>query len=125
MSHKIIYKEESYEIIGICTEVHRILGKGHSEDVYKDALEYEFQQAGITFSRETQNKINYKDIVLPHHYYADFVAGDKIILGVKAIELLTSSHIKPALNYLAVSNLNLGLLVNFGRDSMEYQRVVL
>jgi len=125
MSHKIIYKEESYEIIGICMEVHRILGKGHSEVVYKDALEYEFQQAGITFSRETQFKINYKDIILRHRYYADFVVYDKIILEVKAIEELTSSHIKQTLNYLAVSNLNLGLLVNFGRDSLEHERVVL
>lgn len=125
MKSKILFKEESYRIIGICMEVHRILGKGHSEVVYKDALEYEFQNANINYSREMQFKISYKDILLPHHYYADFVVGDKIILEVKAIEELTSSHIKQTLNYLAASKLKLGLMVNFGQDSLEHERVVL
>ena len=75
-------------------EVHNILGKGHSEVVYKDALEYEFQKAGIFYSRERQYKIGYKDSVLPHQYNADFVIYEKIILEVKAIEALTSSYTK-------------------------------
>ncbi|MCD4747688.1 MAG: GxxExxY protein, partial [Bacteroidales bacterium] len=90
MTEKIIYKEESYKIIGICMEVHSILGKGHSEVVYKDALEYEFQVAKIPYSREKQYEIEYKSIILPHHYFADFVVYNKIILEVKAIETLTS-----------------------------------
>ena len=125
MTEKIIYKEESYKIIGICMEVHSILGKGHSEVVYKDALEYEFQIAKIPYSREKQYEIEYKSIILPHHYFADFVVYNKIILEVKAIETLTSSHIKQTLNYLAASKLKLGLLVNFGEDSLTYKRIVL
>ena len=125
MTEKIIYKEESYKIIGICMEVHSILGKGHSEVVYKDALEYEFQVAKIPYSREKQYEIEYKSIILPHHYFADFVVYNKIILEVKAIETLTSSHIKQTLNYLAASKLKLGLLVNFGEDSLNYKRIVL
>ncbi|HBX52827.1 MAG: NADH:ubiquinone oxidoreductase [Bacteroidetes bacterium RIFOXYA12_FULL_35_11] len=121
----IIYKEEAYQIIGICMEVHRILGKGHSEVVYKDALEYEFQKNNIEYSREKQYKIKYKDILLPHYYNADFVVFDKIILEIKAIELLTDSHLKQTLNYLAASRLNLGLLVNFGQDSLIHKRVIL
>ena len=121
----IIYKEEAYQIIGICMEVHRILGKGHSEVVYKDALEYEFQNTDIEYSREQQYKIKYKKIILPHPYNADFVVFDKIILEVKAIELLTDSHIKQTLNYLAASKQKLGLLVNFGQDSLVYKRIVL
>jgi len=122
---KLIYKEEVYKIIGICMEVHNILGKGHSEVVYKDALEYEFQKAGIEYSREKQYKIKYKEIILRHHYNADFVVSQKIILEIKAIECLTDSHIKLTLNYLAVSKLKLGLLVNFGEDSLTYKRMVL
>ena len=80
--------------LGICMEVHNVLGKGHSEVVYKDALEYEFQKAGIPYSREQQYKIEYKDVILPHCYNADFVVYNKIILEVKAIESLTSSHTK-------------------------------
>lgn len=125
MTEKIIYKEESYKIIGICMVVHSILGKRHSEVVYKDALEYEFQKAKIPYSREKQYKIRYKEIILPHHYNADFVIYDKIILEVKAIECLTNSHIKQTLNYLAASKLKMGLLVNFGEDSLTYKRIVL
>ena len=125
MNEKIIYKEESFKIIGICMDVYNILGKGHSEVVYKDALEYEFQKAEIPYSRERQYKIRYKDIILPHCYNADFVVHAKIILEVKAIESLTSSHTKQTLNYLAASKLKLGILVNFGEDSLVYKRVVL
>ena len=106
-------------------EVHRILGKRHSEVVYKDALEYEFQNTDIEYSREQQYKIKYKKIILPHPYNADFVVFDKIILEVKAIELLTDSHIKQTLNYLAASKQKLGLLVNFGQESLVHKRIIL
>ncbi|OIP00827.1 MAG: NADH:ubiquinone oxidoreductase [Bacteroidetes bacterium CG2_30_32_10] len=122
---QLVYAEEAYQIIGICMVVHRILGKGHSEVVYKDALEYEFQNAYIEYSREQQYKIKYKKIILSHSYNADFVVFDKIILEVKAIELLTDSHIKQTLNYLAASKQKLGLLVNFGQESLVHKRIIL
>ncbi len=125
MDDMLIYKEESYRIIGLCMEVHGILGKGHSELVYKDALEYEFSVNQIPFSREKSYKIQYKDIILPRRYSADFVVYDKIILELKAIESLTNGHIKQTLNYLAASKLKLGLLVNFGEDSLTHKRIVL
>ena len=125
MDDRLIYREEVYRIIGLCMEVHRILGKGHSEVVYKDALEYEFSINQIPFSREKSYKIEYKDIILPREYNADFVVYDKIILELKAIEILINSHVKQTLNYLAASKLKLGLLVNFGEDSLAYKRVVL
>lgn len=125
MDEKIIYKNESYKIIGICMDIHNELGKGHSEVIYKDALEYEFNLSQIKFEREKQFKIEYKNIILPHYYYADFVAFNKIILEIKAIESLNNSHIKQTLNYLAASKLKLGLLINFGEDSLKYKRIVL
>jgi GxxExxY protein len=57
----------------------------------------------------------YKNVILPHHYFADFIVYDTIILEIKAIEALNKGHIKQTLNYLAASKLNLGLLVNFWR----------
>ncbi|MFH2142339.1 MAG: GxxExxY protein [Bacteroidota bacterium] len=69
--------------------------------------------------------IGYKRIILPHTYNADFVVFDKIIFKVKAIELLTDSHTKQTLNYLAASKQKLGLLVNFGQDSLEYKKIIL
>ncbi len=125
MDDRLIYKEEAYRIIGLCMEVHGTLGKGHCEVVYKDALEYEFSINQIPFSREKSYKIKYKDIILPRGYNADFVVYDKIILEVKAIECLNSGHVKQTLNYLAASKLKLGLLVNFGENSLTHKRVIL
>ena len=121
----IYLKEESYKIIGICMEVHKILGKGHSEVVYKDALEYEFKLNSIPFEREKMYEIEYKDIVLPRKYVADFVVYNEIIFKVKAISQLTNSDIKQTLNYLASSKNKLGLLANFGEDSLKYKRIIL
>lgn len=125
MNKKLIYKDEAYKIIGCCMEVHKELGKGFSEIIYGDALELEFKSQKIEYSRETKFDMYYKEIKLPHYYKADFVIENKIILEIKAIESLTNSHIRQTLNYLASSKLKLGLLVNFGEDSLSYQRVVL
>lgn len=120
-----IYKEESYQIIGCCMEVHGVLGRGHDELVYKDALEIEFKRRGIPYSRERQYVLTYKGVVLPHHYFADFVVMEKIILEAKAVECLVDAHVKQTLNYLAAAKLKLGLLVNFGEESLASKRVVL
>ncbi len=82
---KIIHKEESYKAVGICMEVYNNLGTGFLEVVYKDALEYELKNAGIKFEREKMYSVQYKEIILPHKFFADFVLFDKIILEVKAV----------------------------------------
>ncbi len=121
----LIYKEESFEIIGICMEVHRILGKGLLEIVYKDALEYEFMKRGILYDREKEYPVKYKDVILPHSFNADFVVRDKIILEVKSKSDFAKSDLAQTINYLRLSKLKLGLLVNFGKISLEYKRIVL
>ena len=118
-------QEDSYEIIGVCMEVHRYLGKGFLEIVYKDAIEYEFKKRGIPYEREKKYEIEYKDIILPHHFYADFVVHDKIILEVKAQQGILENHYKWVINYLAVSKCKLGLIVNFGEDSLVTKRLIL
>ncbi|MFN7674379.1 GxxExxY protein [Flavobacterium sp.] len=118
-------KEETYKIIGLCMKVHKILGKGHSENVYGDALEYEFKMNNIKYEREKKYNIEYKEIILPRYYFSDFTVFDEIILELKAIESLSSSEIKQTLNYLAASKNKLGLLINFGEDSLKYKRVIL
>ena len=120
----LIYKEESFKIIGLCMEVHNNLGKGFLEIVYKDALEHEFRKNNISFEREKEYVVNYKDIILPHKFYADFVVFDKIILEVKGMAGIAEEHIAQTLNYLKVSGLKLGLIVNFGELSLQYKRVV-
>jgi|ERR1051325_5581150 GxxExxY protein len=111
--------------MGICMEIHRILGKGFHEVVYKDAMEYEFKQKKLNYSREEKFKIQYKDTVLPRTYNADFVYDNKIILEVKAKPHVIDTHFKQTLNYLAVSKIKLALIVNFGEDSLKFKRIIL
>ena len=122
---KLIYKEESYTIIGKCFEVHNNLGPGFLEIVYKDALEYEFQKAGIPYEREKEYTVNYKGLILPHKFYADFVVYDKIILEIKAVSGISDEFIARAINYLKVSNNKLTLIVNFGELKLNSKRIVL
>ena len=121
----IIHKEESYQIIGICMEVHNNLGAGFSEIVYKDALELEFKNAKIEYSREKEYTVNYKGIILSHKFYADFVIFDKIILEVKGKNKIADEDIAQCINYLKISENNLALLVNFGEPKLNYKRIVL
>ena len=120
----IILKEESYQLIGICMEIHRELGMGFKEIVYKDALEYEFKSKKIKFIREKEFKIQYKDIILPHRYYADFIIYDSIILEVKASYMIVNNFVTQTVNYLKASGLQLGIIANFGEKSFNSKRVV-
>jgi len=122
---ELIYKEEVLTIIGFCMEIHRELCKGHDEILCKDALVVDLQRANMPFSREVGYEVRYKGVVLPHHYRADFVVWNKLLFEAKAVAQLTRAHVKQVLNSLAISKLRLGLLVNFGGDSLEWRRVVL
>ncbi len=120
----LIYKDEYYKVIGVCMEIHRILGKGLLEIVYKDAAEYEFHTHGIPHQREKEYLIHYKDIVLPHKYYADFVVYNDIILEIKAVSNITDEHLAQTLNYMALAKSPLGIIVNFGASSLQHKRVI-
>jgi GxxExxY protein len=124
MVEEFLYKEESYLIIGILFEVHKNLGKGFSEIVYKDALEYEFEINNIPYEREKEFSVKYKDTTLNHKFYADFLVFDKIILEIKTVECFSSAHYNQCLNYLKVSKNKLALLANFNLTSLEYKRII-
>ena len=121
---EIILKEESYKIIGACMEVHRELGFGFKEIIYKDALEIEFGTLGIPYQKEKLYKIEYKGKVLPRKYCADFVVYDSIILEVKAMPMIINNFVLQARNYLKVSGIRLGIIANFGESSFKSRRVV-
>lgn len=112
-------------ILSICIEVHRILGKGFLEIVYKDAIEYELRKRDITYTREKQYVIEYKNVILPHKFFADFVVCNQIILEVKAQTGIADEQYKQTINYLKVSGCKVGLIVNFGEDKLGIKRVVL
>lgn len=102
-------------------EIHRILGKGLLEIVYKDAIEYELNHRGIPYEREKKHEIEYKGLILLHFFFADFVLFDKIILEVKAI---VDDHYHWVINYLAISICAVGLIINFGSNSLVTKRVI-
>jgi len=120
----IILKDESYKIIGACMEVHRELGFGFKEIIYKDALEIEFKSLEIPYQREKLYKIEYKGKVLPRRYPADFVIYDSIILEVKAMPMIINNFVLQTLNYLKASGIRLGIIANFGESSFKSKRVV-
>ncbi len=120
----IIYKEESYAIIGLCMEVNNKFGHGFSEVVYKDALEIEFTANEILFEGEKEYPIEYKGQILKHKFFADLVVFESIILEVKCVKSLLDEHVSQVINYLRASDKKLGLLVNFSREKLEYKRLV-
>ncbi len=125
MHQDLIFKQETFKIVGICMEIHRILGAGLLEIVYKDALEYEFRTQNIPFEREKEYLIEYKGIVLPHKFYADFVVYDNIIFEVKAVSDFSDAHTAQTINYVKLAKGRLGILVNFGKPSLEHRRFIL
>ena len=120
----LLYEKESYSIIGAAMSVHQELGHGFLEAVYQEALEKEFLQREIPYKREMPIKIYYKNEPLNKFYIADFICYDKIIIELKALSALTAEHQGQIMNYLAATKLKLGLLLNFGKKSLEHKRII-
>ena len=122
----IIYKDESYKIVGAAFNVYNKLGHGFLEAVYQEALEMEFKKQGIPYEREKELKITYDGVELKATYKADFVCYGKIIVELKAVSYLEDSHRAQVYNYLHATGFKLGLLMNFGNsDELEKERIVI
>lgn len=119
---EFVYKEESYRIRGAIFEVHRQLGCGFLERVYQEALEREFQLKNIPYEREKTIPIIYKGHTIAEPYRADFVCYGKIIVELKAVQELEDIHRAQIINYLKVSKMKLGILVNFNATSVAPER---
>jgi GxxExxY protein len=125
ISENFYKKEENYTIVGLCMEVHRILGPGLLEIVYKDALEIEFRNNNIPFEREKEFFIEYKGVILPHKFYADFIVYDEIILEVKSTKEISNEHIAQTINYMKLAESQIGIIANFQNKSLVHKRLVL
>ncbi len=117
-------KGETEMIIGLAIEIHKYLGHGFSEIVYKDALEYELAEHDIIYKREREYAVSYKKAILPHKFYADFIVFDKIILEIKAKDSIADEDYAQTINYLKCSKCEVGLILNFGRGKLGIKRVV-
>jgi GxxExxY protein len=115
---------KTYAIIGACMEVHSLLGRGFLEAVYQEALEREFLRRGISFVRQSELVIYYKSEPLCCTYRADFVCYGEVLVEIKAIKQLSSIERAQVINYLKATRLPKALLVNFGAESLEFERLV-
>lgn len=121
---EILYKEESYRIVGACMKVHTQLGFGFLESVYQEALEKQFVKDNVPHVREKTLKIQYEGETLKKTFKADFICFEKIIVELKALPFIYNDNLLQLQNYLKSTNMKLGLLVNFGGKSLTYKRVI-
>jgi GxxExxY protein len=123
---KLIYKEESYQIMGACFEVYREMGTGFVEPVYQECLELELGLQRLPFRAQAELTLRYKETPLKQKYIPDFIVFDKIVLEIKAVKELAAEHRAQVYNYLKATGYRLGLLVNFGfYPKLQHERIVL
>jgi len=120
----ILFKDESYKIIGACMEVHKKLGSGFLESVYSEALQIEFKKANIPFEHEKKLPVYYESITLKKYFKADFVCYNSIIIELKATKFLSAADHQQTLNNVKATKFKLGLLIEFGTPSLTYKRIV-
>ncbi len=114
----------TYAIIGAAMEVHRQLGCGFLEAVYQEALEIELLVRNIPFRSQVELPVTYKGRMLKASYKSDVIAYEAVIVELKALSHMTNTEEAQVLNYLKATGHEVGLLINFGRLSLEYKRMV-
>jgi GxxExxY protein len=123
---EIIFKEESYLVMGACFEVYKQMGCGFLEPVYQECLEKELLIRAIPFRTQVELELRYKTEPLKQKYKPDFICYEKIILEIKSLKSLNDEHRAQVYNYLKATGFKLGLLVNFGHNQqVQYERIVL
>lgn len=123
-SKDFIYKELTYKIIGYAMNVHKILEIGFLESVYEAALEVEFKKSNLLFKSQVEFPVIYRSENI-RTFVCDMVVNDKVIVELKAIKQITDIERAQLLNYLKVTKLKVGLLINFGAKSLQYERIIL
>ena len=122
---ELVYKDESYAIIGACFEVYKNKGCGFHEPVYHECLEIELEFQRIPFLSKPPQRLQYRGRILTQTFNPDFICYEKIILEIKAVSALCDEHRAQVLNYLSATGSELGLLVNFGHyPRLEYERLL-
>jgi len=115
---------ETFAIIGAAMAVHTTLGRGFLERVYQEALAIEFDKRIIPFVMESEIPIKYEGITLGTKYRADFVCYGEVIVELKALTKMNEAHLEQIIHYLKATELNRGILLNFGASKLEHRRVV-
>jgi len=120
----ILYKDLSYQIIGLIMEAHRKLGYGFLEKVYENSLMILFRREGIRSEQQYPIKVYFYGEVVGN-YVSDILIEDKIIIELKCVEKINNIHKAQALNYLKATQMRLAIILNFAKDKLQYERLVL
>ena len=122
---ELLLKEEVYSIVGAAMEVHTALGSGFLEPVYQEAMEIESTSRNLPFVSQKVLTIHYKDHILKKEYVPDLIYFDQIIVELKALDCLSGKEESQLLNYLKVTGMKVGVLINFGsHPKLEWKRLV-
>jgi|SRR6056297_627019 len=122
---EILFKEESYQIMGAMFEVYSEMGSGFLEPVYQECVEFEFADKKLPFVAQVQLTLRYKHHLLKSSYIPDAICYDKIVLELKAVQEITDQHRAQVHNYLKATGYRLGIIVNFGHyPKLQYERIV-
>ena len=123
---ELVLQEEVYEIVGAAMEVYWQLGRGFLEPIYQEAFGIELGRRGVPFEPQQELTIHYKGHPLEKKYVADLICFNQIIVELKACERLTGIDEGQLLNYMKITRVKVGLLINFGsRVKLEWKRYVI
>jgi GxxExxY protein len=120
----IHHKETSYKIIGIAMHVYNTLGYGFLEKVYENSMMVKFRNGGVKVEQQKAIKVYFENEVVGD-YFVDLLVEDEIVVELKTAEQIHEIHKAQVLNYLKATRLKLGIIINFGKDQLEYARLVL
>ncbi len=121
---EFLYEEITYKIIGIGMKVHKELGPGFLEAVYEETMIIELKEARINFKNQVEVDIHYRGKKLNKKYRADFIIDNKVLVELKGTQGLNEVDEAQLINYLKATKLRVGLLLNFGRNSLEWKRII-
>ncbi len=122
-SEDLIHKDLAYRIIGLAMQVHNALGHGFLEKVYENALMVLFRREGLKALQQSPIAVSFLGEVVGD-YIADIVIEDKVVVELKSLDRITDAHRAQVINYLKATGKELALLLNFGKERLEYERIV-
>ena len=122
--HGLVFEEKTYQVIGCAMSALNGLGHGFFEKIYENALAIEFSEKGIPFQQQKKFSVLYKNKIVGE-YIPDFIIADQIVLEIKTIDRITNIEKGQILNYLKVTGLSIGLILNFKNPKLEWERIIL
>ncbi len=120
---RLLHKDLSYKVVGLAMKVHRELGSGFLERVYENAMAILLRKESLNFHLQYPLKVYFEGEIVGD-YFADMIVEDKIILEFKVADGISTAHKAQAINYLRATGMHLAIIINFGRDSLQHERVI-